>query len=166
MYHSYLIHLQDFSIQFALNKTIFHFSEDIKNYRFNTAVAKIRELSNELFKSDLKKDFHNFSWSIFLRLIYIITPHIAQELASIGGHSGFLSHLLWPVFDKSSMQSESVNIVVQLNGKKKFLVQAPINITKENLIDTIKKKPGFPFKYDKSVKKVIYVPNKILNIVK
>ena len=115
-----------------INKTIFHFSEDIKNYRFNTAVAKIRELSNELFKSDLKKDFHNFSWSIFLRLIYIITPHIAQELASIGGHSGFLSHLLWPVFDKSSMQSESVNIVVQLNGKKKFLVQAPINITKEN----------------------------------
>ena len=63
------------------NKTISLFSEDVKKYRFNTAVAKLRELSNFLIRRKLEGDIFDYCWSIYLRLIYIITPHFSQELA-------------------------------------------------------------------------------------
>ena len=100
------------------NKTIDKYTLDIKNYRFNSAVAKLRELSNKLLKSKMEPTIFNFSWSIYLRLIYIIIPHYAQELASLSGFKGLLDDLKWPrtnmVYDKEEM----VKIVVQFNGKK------------------------------------------------
>ena len=65
-------------------KTISEFSDDIKNYRFNTAVAKLREFSNILLKKSLNKYLKNYTWSIYLRLISIITPHYSEEIAERG----------------------------------------------------------------------------------
>jgi len=150
----------------SINKTIYLFSEDIKNYRFNTAVAKLRELTNKLFKLSRQSSLFDFGWSIFIRLIYIITPHFSQELSKIGSYNELLDSLHWPKYEESLLNESTVNIVIQLNGKKKFLMDAPSNITKENLLIQIKNNSDFPIKVDQSIKKIIYVPNKILNFVK
>ena len=83
------------------NKTIYTFSEDIKNYRFNTAVAKLRELSNLLIKEKLIGEIFNYCWSIYLRLIYIITPHFSQELVYKSGSDQIIENIQWPQADLS-----------------------------------------------------------------
>ena len=59
------------------------YTDDIKNYRFNTAVAKLREMDNHALKTKMSASLSNYCWSIFLRLISIITPHFSDELAEI-----------------------------------------------------------------------------------
>ncbi len=61
-----------------IQKTIIGYTDDIKNYRFNTAVAKLREMANHALKTEMSKHLFNFYWSIFLRLISIITPHFLR----------------------------------------------------------------------------------------
>ena len=101
------------------NKTINAFSEDVKNYRFNTAVAKLRELSNLLIKEKLTGQMFNYCWSIYLRLIYIITPHFSQELVYKSGSDLIIENIDWPQADLSKSSNNKVIIVVQINGKKK-----------------------------------------------
>ena len=83
------------------NKTIYNFSEDVKNYRFNTAVAKLRELSNYLIKEKLVGEIFDYCWSIYLRLIYIIAPHFSQELVYKSGSDQLIENIQWPKADLS-----------------------------------------------------------------
>ena len=113
------------------NRTIDKYTLDIKNYRFNSAVAKLRELSNKLLKSKMEPTIFNFSWSIYLRLIYIIIPHYAQELASLSGFKGLLDELKWPRTNMDYVEEEIVKIVVQFNGKKKSIIETSKDIDKD-----------------------------------
>ena len=152
-------------IYIFVNTSIENFSNDIKNYRFNTAVAKLRELSNTLLKSKLNKEMFDFSWSIYLRLIYIIIPHFAQELASKSGLTCLLDELEWPVSDKKISENKSVSMVIQINGKKKSLISIPKDIDKDSLIETLKSTNLKEDIIGKKIKKVIFIPNKIINFV-
>ena len=147
------------------NRTIDKYTLDIKNYRFNSAVAKLRELSNKLLKSKMEPTIFNFSWSIYLRLIYIIIPHYAQELASLSGFKGLLDELKWPRTNMDYVEEEIVKIVVQFNGKKKSIIETSKDIDKDELIKRIKKNLIKDDINKLIVKKVIYVPNKIINFV-
>tara|TARA_Y100000994_G_C15603331_1_gene405680 strand:+ start:14 stop:640 length:627 start_codon:yes stop_codon:yes gene_type:complete len=148
-----------------LNKTIFSYSEDIKNYRLNNAVAKLRELSNLLIKLEKKSSLFNYSWSIFLRLINIITPHFAQELAFNAGFKKNLYEISWPSYDSESLQSSHVKIVVQINGKKKFILLVNEGVEKDELLEIIKKDIKYKSLNVTEFKRIIYVNNKILNFV-
>ncbi len=147
------------------NKIITQYTKDIKGYRFNSAVAKLRELSNKLLKSQIGPELFNFSWSVFLRLIYIIVPHYAQELAKLSGFNGFLDNLKWPTPDIKNTDESLVKVVVQINGKKKLVIETPRNTKKEVLIKTIQKDLLKDDINKLEVKKVIFVPNKIINFV-
>ena len=147
------------------NKTIHTFSEDVKNYRFNTAVAKLRELSNHLSKEKLDGEIFNYCWSIYLRLIYIITPHFSQELVYKSGSDQIIENMNWPKADLSNHSNNKVIIVVQINGKKKGIIKVDENIKKDKLIETI---VGSHNNYSTNIqktKKIIFVPNKIINFV-
>ena len=147
------------------NKTIYTFSEDVKNYRFNKAVAKLRELSNYLIREKLVGEIFNYCWSIYLRLIYIITPHFAQELVYKSGSDQIIENMQWPQADLSKPLNNEVIIVVQINGKKKGIIKVNENIKKDRLIETI---VGSQNNYSinvKNTKKIIFVPNKIINFV-
>ena len=158
---------EDKEIYDFTNRTISKFTEDIKNYRFNTAVAKLRQFSNLLLKSNLERNVFNFSWSIYLRLMYIIVPHFSQELASLSGLNSSLEELKWPVSNhKSFVKIENVTIVIQINGKKRAVKKFEKDITKEKLIDTIKRDPEIHGITLNNIKKVIFIPNKIINFVK
>ncbi len=147
------------------NKTIDGFTIDIKNYRFNTAVAKVRQLSNLLLKSKINNKVHNYCWSVFIRLIYIVIPHFSQELASLSGYDGLISDLGWPKASKINDDEKTSKIVLQINGKKKNILIVPFNISEEDLIRTIKiQKESYDIN-KLNIKKVIFVKNKIINFV-
>ncbi|MFL2679413.1 MAG: leucine--tRNA ligase [Alphaproteobacteria bacterium] len=149
-----------------VGKIIINFSKDIEYYRLNKAVAKLRELSNKIMNSNINIHLHNYSWSIFLRLISIITPHFSQELASNSGFKNLLSNIEWPNFKLEALSSEKVNIVVQLNGKKKTILNVSQNTEKAKLLEIIKKDSKNNFVDDSSIKKIIFIKNKIINFVK
>tara|TARA_B100001248_G_C27372192_1_gene452259 strand:- start:1198 stop:1821 length:624 start_codon:yes stop_codon:yes gene_type:complete len=147
------------------NNTIHSFSEDVKNYRFNTAVAKLRELSNFLIREKLKGDLFNYCWSIYLRLIYIITPHFSQELVYESGSDEIIENIEWPKADLSKTLHSKVIVVIQINGKKKDIIKVDENIKKDKLVEII---IGNQNDYNVDInktKKVIFVPNKIINFV-
>jgi leucyl-tRNA synthetase len=147
------------------NKTIEGFTLDIQNYRFNTAVAKVRQLSNLLIKSNVDDKLSNYSWSIYLRLIYIIIPHFSQELAFLSGYKGMIEDLGWPVASSYQIKEEVVSIVMQINGKKKDVLKVSIDTSEEDLIKIIKKNEQNYAINEEQIKKVIFIPNKIINFV-
>ncbi len=147
------------------NKTIDGFTLDIKNYRFNTAVAKVRQLSNLLLKSKINNKVYNYCWSVFIRLIYIVIPHFSQELASLSGYDGFISDLEWPKANKINSDEKTTKIVLQINGKKKNILDVPFNISEQDLIRTVKSQKDSYDVNKLNIKKVIFVKNKIINFV-
>ena len=119
-----------------------------------------------LQKTSLNKTLKYYCWSIYLRLISIITPHYCEEIASHSGFNKFVSELDWPVIDKDYLKEETVKMVVMINGKKKGLIEVLSNTNQEKLIEIIdKEKNIFVSKRDK-FKKIIFVKNKIINFVK
>lgn len=99
--------------------------------------------------------------------MYIIVPHFSQELASLSGLNSSLEELKWPVSNhKSFVKIENVTIVIQINGKKRAVKKFEKDITKEKLIDTIKRDPEIHGITLNNIKKVIFIPNKIINFVK
>ena len=148
-----------------IQKTIMGYTDDIKNYRFNTAVAKLREMSNYALKTKMSKNLFNYCWSIFLRLISIITPHFSDELAEKSGFKEVLINLKWPVYDKLDLSQKNVSLVLQVNGKKKSLINAPFDSNQEDILEIIRKNNDIPSSYYDNTKKVIFVKNRIINFV-
>ena len=146
-------------------KTIKEFSEDIINYRFNTSVAKLREMANHGLKNKMSIELKNYYWSIFIRLLSIITPHFCEELAQKAGLKNFLINVEWPKFDKLIVKSEQINLVIQVNGKKKLVIQVPSNLSESLVIEIIKKDNKIPPSYYLDAKKVIFIKDKIINFV-
>ena len=140
---------------------------DIKNYRFNTAVAKLRELANILFKVENKnKLLNNYGWSIFIRLIYPFVPHLSEELAFLGGLKGeTISEMPWPEPSKNinfmGKAPVKCNLVIQVNGKKKFVISVDTNLNQDDFLKELdKQKPDFRITL-KVVKKLVYIKIKL-----
>ena len=110
-------------------------------------------------------EIFNYCWSIYLRLIYIITPHFSQELVYKSGSDQIIENIEWPLADLNKSANTKVTIVIQINGKKKGIIKVDENIKKDRLIETI---VGSQSNYSiniKKAKKIIFVPNKIINFV-
>ena len=137
-----------------IQKTIMGYTDDIKDYRFNTAVAKLREMANHAFKTKMSKNLSDYCWSIFLRLISIITPHFSDELAAKSGFKEVLINLKWPDLDSSGLDEKIVSIVLQVNGKKKSLVNAPLESSQEDILEIIRKNNNIPSSYYNNSKKL------------
>ncbi len=149
-----------------VNFVIESYTEDIKNYRFNLAVAKLRELSNLLIKKKICKELSDYSWSIFLRLACIVVPHFASELSQKAGLDENIDNINWPIADLDTKKSDEKIIVIQENGKKRGVYKTSEELNKEELIKKISQSEKFCKMFNGEVKKMIYIPGKILNIVK
>ena len=151
-------------LQKLIHNVIYNFTNDIESYRFNSAVAKLREFSNELIKIDLQltKVEFNCSWTTFIRLIYLFTPHLSEEIAHMGGFTGSLIDFQWPIADKKFLKKDIIKIVVQINGKKKELVEVKIDSEKDEVVKIVKESNLFQ---DLNIKKIIFIKNKIINFV-
>ncbi len=150
-----------------LHMTIDKYTNDIVNQHFNSSIARLREISNKLFslKYSKNKAFNDFSWSIYLRLIFLFTPHFSEEIAFFGGLKTGLSNISWPQINKSYLNKEQVNLVVQVNGKKKVILNVPFNSDQDTVIKILKEQKELNSFLLKEPIKTIYIKNKIINFV-
>lgn len=139
-----------------IHRTIKNIGQDYEGNHFNKAVANIRILFNELVKNPSKEGF-----AALLKLFAPIAPHISIELLEQLGEKD----LSFPKFDEKYLEDDVMKIAVQVNGKKRAVVELPkdadqdkakeVALSEENVVNFI----------SGEIKKFIYVPNKIINIV-
>ena len=150
-------------LETAFHKTVKKVSLDIEDLKFNTAIASMMTLLNDIADvGSLTRD----ELMTFVRLICPFAPHLAEELwASMGGQ-GLCSLAAWPEWDENKTVDSTVEVAVQVNGKLRATIMLPLNCPKDEAIATAKADARVAAAIDgKTVVKEISVPNKIVNIV-
>ncbi len=154
-----------------LHKTIAKVTDDIgRRQTFNTAIASIMELINNMSKSSQETDqdkavIVDILNNIIL-MLYPITPHICFELWHKLGHKEDIDEASWPTVDEKALVEDEKMVVVQVNGKVRAKLTVPANIDQDGVTAIAMENPAIQkFTIDKTIRKIIYVPGKLLNIV-
>ena len=151
------------SYETLLHKTIKKVTDDIEAQKFNTAIAALMTLINEIYKegSISREDL-----VIFLKLLSPFAPHIAEEIYELIGGVGFITVSEWPEFDESKTIDATIEVGVQVNGKVRAAVTIPAGCDKDTALEAAKANERVAsFIEGKKIVKEIYVPGKIINIV-
>ncbi len=150
-------------LETSFHKTIKKVSNDIEEMKFNTAIAALMGLINEIFDhGSLTKD----ELITFTKLLCPVAPHLCEEIWEKVGGKGFLALAPWPKYDEAKTIDSTVEIAVQINGKLRGVVALALNCSQDEAMAAAKKVPDIlPFIEGKTIVKEIYVPNKIINIV-
>ncbi|MDY4587321.1 MAG: leucine--tRNA ligase [Oscillospiraceae bacterium] len=147
----------------SMHKTIKKVSEDIETLKFNTAIATMMGLLNEI---DAAGSLTRGDYRTLLILLNPFAPHITEELYQVMGYEGVLNEQKWVEYDEALCVEDSVEIAVQVNGKVKARFNAPVNCDKEELEKLALDLPEVKSLTDgKTIVKKIAVPNKLVNIV-
>ena len=147
----------------SMHKTIKKVSEDIETLKFNTAIATMMGLLNEI---DAAGSLTRGDYRTLLILLNPFAPHITEELYQAMGYEGVLNQQKWVEYDEALCVEDSVEIAVQVNGKVKARFNAPVNCDKEELEKLALDLPEVKSLTDgKTIVKKIAVPNKLVNIV-
>ena len=157
----------DSEISESLNKLIHRTTkkvgEDIENLHFNTAISSLMILVNEMYKQDCH------STRALKKLVLLLTPfapHLCEEIWAFTGERTFASLSPWPEYDESLIKEKTLSVAVQVNGKKRGLIEITKNASQDEAlilakeIEAVEKAIG-----ENPVKKVIYVSGRILNII-
>lgn len=158
-----------------LHQTIRKVTEDIEEFRFNTAVASVMELLNELYAYRPVDGSANDQCSpavvsealeSLVLLMAPMTPHVADELWERMGNTGSTYHATWPAFDASTAAEDEITLVVQVNGKVRDRVTVPADADGEALKQAAMASTRVAEALSgKQIRKVIVVPKKLVNIV-
>lgn len=161
----------DKSLAFALNHAVKKVGEDISNrFNFNTAISAIMELVNEMYRhKEIENPNLPLLKSALMKLVLILSPfapHICEELWSELGNTESVYKTAWPTFDEDALKQDTVEIVVQLNGKIKEKMEVDANLGKNELEELVMANPAVKtLLQDKEILKLIVVPQKLVNIV-
>ena len=146
-----------------LHETIKKVGDDIEGLRFNTAISQMMIFTNALQKASAVTPQTAHS---FLQLLAPFSPHVAEELWSRLGGVGSIMAAPWPAYDASKLVTSEVKLVFQVNGKHRGDQLVPIGTTQEIALQLAHENPkSAPHLQGKTIKRVIFVPGKILNIV-
>ncbi len=151
------------SLERLLHKTIKKVTEDIENFAFNTCISSMMILLNEIEKVE-NVDIKDFE--LFLKILSPFAPHITEEIWSGLGNKNLLVLENWPKADPKKMKEDEVKIVVQINGK----VRAEIMISSDEEEESVKQKvlknqAVLKYTNGQNIKKIIYIKNRLINIV-
>ncbi len=151
------------SLELILNQTIKGVAEDFEGLKFNTAIAKMMTLVNELNK---QVTITKADYEVLVRLLYPIAPHLCEEIWENLGHKESLVHEAYPEFDPKKLVQNEIPLVISINGKVRDKIEVERDIPKNILEDlALSQEKIKPFLEGKTVVKVIVVPNKLVNIV-
>ena len=147
----------------AYHQTIKKVSADIETLKFNTAIASLMSLLNEIYATG---SVTKGELGIFIKLLSPFAPHLCEEMWQQLGNAGDLTHAEWPQYDESKTVDETVEIAVQLMGKIKGKLVVEVGSSEKDVMDKIMAddKLSVIFK-DKQIIKTIYVKGKLINIV-
>ncbi len=154
----------------AMHKTIAGVADDLDRFAFNKAVARIREFTNQL--DALGAEEVGAAWMLregletLVRLIGPMTPHLGEELWQALGHGTLLVDTAWPEFDPALLKEDTVTLAVQVNGALRGTLEFAKDAAKEDIEAAALAIPNVAKAMDgKPARKVIVVPNRIVNVV-
>jgi leucyl-tRNA synthetase len=153
-----------------VNQTIQRVTRDLGEKSFNTAIAALMELTNALSVSREKGNVTDENWAFatktLLLLLAPIAPHISEELWQRSGKENSIHLESWPTIDKSALIVSEIEIPVQINGKLKTKIMVPSGATEDVVIELAKATDQIgKLLSGEPVKRIIYVENRLLNIV-
>jgi leucyl-tRNA synthetase len=145
------------------NQTVKKVTEDFEHLHFNTAISQMMVFVNEAYKADaLPYEYVEG----FVQLLAPIAPHLGEELWSILGNIEAISYVAWPTYDEAALVEDEVEIVLQVNGKVRAKVNVPAEASREELEAIAKADATIQEQIaGKTIRKVIAVPGKLVNIV-
>jgi leucyl-tRNA synthetase len=157
-------------LEFAVHSTLKKVTEDTDAFKFNTAIAAMMELTNLLGKAKRSSLHSTPEFSSALRALNLMlapyAPHLAEEIWHRTGHASSVHLESWPAFDASKLTRDTFELVVQVSGKLRGKVDAPVGVSQVDALALARSIPNVQsFIHGKDVIKEIYVPGKLVNIV-
>ncbi len=157
-------------IKFYLNKTIYKVNKNIKKNYFNIAISEIMKFIKKFnkFKILNKKDYLLYKKCInfIIILIYPFTPHISFYIWKKLNNKNIIDNTKWPKYSKKKLIKKNIKLIVQINGKTKYIIKIKNKLDKNKIKKIIyKKKIINRFIINKKIKKIIYIKNKVINFL-
>lgn len=154
---------EEASLEKVFHETVKKVSGDYEKLHFNTAISQMMVFVNEAYKvNTLPKGYVED----FVKLLYPITPHLCEELWERLGHTTTITYEKWPEYDETKLVSEEIEVVLQVMGKMRAKIMVPADTAKEDLEKiALENETIQSWIKDKTVRKVIVVPGKLVNIV-
>lgn len=151
------------NLDLVYNQTVKKVTEDYEKLHFNTAISQLMVLVNEFYKADsLPLEYVEG----LVKLISPITPHMAEELWTLLGNVGSIAYAKWPTYDENKLVEDTVEIVVQVNGKIKQHLKVSRTASKEELEELALNDEKIKAELEgKTIRRVIAVPGKLVNVV-
>jgi len=152
------------------NKTIKRVTEELSNFRFNTALAALMECNNAMIKQQHAPVARSTAFRTMLetmmQLLAPMAPHITEELWHITNHTGSIHTTAWPGYDEALTKDEMFTLVVQVNGKVREKIEVAAGTSESEIRMLALDNPRVAsFIGESTVQKVIYVPGRLINIV-
>ncbi|MDE5985639.1 MAG: leucine--tRNA ligase [Eubacterium sp.] len=149
-------------LEALMHKTIKKVTEDIDNLKCNTAIAAMMSLVNEMSSKGVNKA----ELKTLTILLNPFAPHITEEMWQVMDFGGMVNEAQWPAYDEEKTKENSVEIVLQIMGKVRSRITVPVDISKEDALALAKADEKIAAAIEgKTIKKEIYVPGKLVNIV-
>ncbi|HLQ95185.1 MAG TPA: leucine--tRNA ligase [Pseudogracilibacillus sp.] len=153
----------DTSMEKIYHETVKKVTNDFENLHFNTGIAQMMVFINEGYKA---KTISKTMAEGFIKLLYPVAPHLAEEIWSVLGHGGTITYEPWPVYEEAKLEEEEVQVVLQVMGKVRAKILVEKDMEESALEETaLQNEKIQPWLEGKTIRKVIVVPNKLVNIV-
>jgi len=150
-------------LESVFHKTIKKVSEDIEGMKFNTAIAALMTLLNDIYN---KGSINNAELKTFVTLLNPFAPHVTEEIWAAQNYGGMLADGHWVDFDEAKCIDDEIEIVAQINGKVRAKLMIPAEIESAEAIELAKKDPAIAAAIEgKNVVKELYVKGRLVNIV-
>ena len=159
-------HNNDATLIKFTNELIYKFTNNIDNFSYNVLIANMHEAYNNMSKlldNNISSEILKKCYQKILIIFSLIIPHFSNECLQ---RIKFNEQLVWPSIDKKILINKKTKIVIQINGKKRDLIETEIDILEEDLLKIILNNENLK-KYveNKEIKKKIFVPNRLINII-
>lgn len=150
------------NLQILLHRTIKKVGDGIENTRFNTAISALMVLFNEFDKEEISIE----EYRTFLKLLAPFAPHFAEELWAVIGSRKSIYFEMWPEYDSKLIEAGEYDLVIQINGKMRDKIKISKKLGKlevENIV--LKREAVLKYIGGAQIKKIIFIPNRIINVV-
>ena len=154
-----------YELEKETNKFLKKITDNLESFSYNKIVANLYEIYSFLIKEikkGYKKDTLKKNYEKILTAIMPVIPHFSNECLSLINSKNYK----WPEYDPTLLKEEKINIVVQINGKKRGLINTTPDLTEENLFDMINNNEKLnKYLSNQKIKRKIYIKNKLMNII-
>ena len=153
----------DHNLDYVYNFTVKKVTNDFEAMAFNTAISQMMIFINEVYKQE--KIYKPYLEG-FVQLLAPICPHICSEIWEKLGHKEVIDYVAWPTYDESKLALATVKIAVQICGKVREIIEVPTNASEKEIEDIALNNEGIKSRLEgKTIKKIIVIKGKIVNIV-